>query len=553
MIKNNKKIILAAALAALVLPAMASAASYFFSPSTESVKVGDSFSVAIGINTEGDDVVVAKVDVTYDKALVSVNSWDTSGSGFALDNGCQYNGKACEIVSNDTENGTLSITLVRPTTGLRTTSGAIAAVSFRALAPIATSSDAISIKFVSVGDYTDSDIIKNDSNGTDVLTSVAPFSLAIYNAQATSSDSEAPSIPGSLTAAAVSASQVSLSWTASTDNTGVMGYRVYRDNAQIGTTTSSQYSDTGLSAATPYAYKVAAFDAAGNVSGTSENVSMTTHTASVTVVQSSGGGGGSGASPATVSVISTSIVGVAPSSSPHSLQKPGEVKSDYKSKEINFTWKNPIHDDLGGILIVRKESSAPTSTTDGVIVYRGDIAHFRDGSIDPGKRYYYAFYAYDKESNYSEPEIVIVEGGKEALAISGGSYSQFGSYITKKHLKIGSRGNDVNRLQQFLSQEGLYRGAVTGYFGKMTQAAVRQFQEDHVIAKLGQEGYGEIGRETRAAMNAHLAPKNAQATQTQKTIKLTEEQEKIIRTQIALLSTKVLELAEELKKVSGKK
>ncbi|MFA6494660.1 MAG: fibronectin type III domain-containing protein, partial [Candidatus Paceibacterota bacterium] len=60
--------------------------------------------------------------------------------------------------------------------------------------------------------------------------------------------------------------QLNLSWSASTDNVGVTGYKIYRNDVQIGTTATLAYSDTGLSPATSYTYKVAAYDAVGNIS-----------------------------------------------------------------------------------------------------------------------------------------------------------------------------------------------------------------------------------------------------------------------------------------------
>ena len=89
-------------------------------------------------------------------------------------------------------------------------------------------------------------------------------------------DTTAPSAPAGLTAAAVSSSQINLAWTASTDNVGVAGYKVYRNGVQIATTTATSYSSTGLTASTTYSYKVAAFDAAGNTSAQSATVSATT-------------------------------------------------------------------------------------------------------------------------------------------------------------------------------------------------------------------------------------------------------------------------------------
>lgn len=96
-------------------------------------------------------------------------------------------------------------------------------------------------------------------------------------------DTQAPSAPTNLTAIATSSSQVNLSWNASTDNVGVTGYDVYRNGAIVGSSTSTSYSDTGLTASTTYSYTVKARDAAGNVSAVSNTASGTT--------QSAGGGG----------------------------------------------------------------------------------------------------------------------------------------------------------------------------------------------------------------------------------------------------------------------
>jgi chitodextrinase len=89
-------------------------------------------------------------------------------------------------------------------------------------------------------------------------------------------DQQAPTTPANLTATPVSSSQVTLAWSASTDNVGVAGYRVFRDGTQIATTTTTSYADTGLTAATTYAYTVLAYDAAGNLSAQTNAVSATT-------------------------------------------------------------------------------------------------------------------------------------------------------------------------------------------------------------------------------------------------------------------------------------
>ncbi len=82
-------------------------------------------------------------------------------------------------------------------------------------------------------------------------------------------DIEAPSVPANVAATSDSASAATVTWTASTDNVGVTGYEVYRDDLKIGTTAGTSYSDSGLTGGTAYSYTVKAFDAAGNVSAAS--------------------------------------------------------------------------------------------------------------------------------------------------------------------------------------------------------------------------------------------------------------------------------------------
>lgn len=103
----------------------------------------------------------------------------------------------------------------------------------------------------------------------------------------TTPDTTAPSVPTGLSAPSVTSSSVTLTWTASTDNaggSGIAGYDVYRNGSLVGSPTSVGYTDSGLSAATAYNYRVRARDNAGNASAQGTQISATT---------SPGGGGGS--------------------------------------------------------------------------------------------------------------------------------------------------------------------------------------------------------------------------------------------------------------------
>ncbi|MGB7921921.1 MAG: hypothetical protein WCF57_01620 [Pyrinomonadaceae bacterium] len=95
-------------------------------------------------------------------------------------------------------------------------------------------------------------------------------------------DLTAPSVPTGLTATGASASVIDLSWTASTDNIGVAGYKVFRNGGatEIATvTTGTSFSDTGLAVGSTHSYQVLAYDAAGNQSAKSTSASATTQIA----------------------------------------------------------------------------------------------------------------------------------------------------------------------------------------------------------------------------------------------------------------------------------
>ncbi|NOU87603.1 DUF1080 domain-containing protein [Paenibacillus sp. LMG 31460] len=92
-------------------------------------------------------------------------------------------------------------------------------------------------------------------------------------------DSEAPTTPSALTAIPLSGSQTYLSWGPSSDDTGVVSYAVYRDNAQIATVNAKTltYLDSALSPRTTYAYEVKAVDTAGKLSASGGTVTAATY------------------------------------------------------------------------------------------------------------------------------------------------------------------------------------------------------------------------------------------------------------------------------------
>ncbi len=172
-------------------------------------------------------------------------------------------------------------------------------------------------------------------------------------------DTTPPSVPTSLKATAVSSSEIDLTWTASTDNVGVVGYNVYRNGAQIATTSTASYKNTSLSANTTYTYTVAAYDAAGNVSAQSTAASATTTVAADTQA------------PTTPTGLAATVA---------------------SATQINLSW-NASTDNVGvtGYTVYRNGSLAGTSTK----------TSYSDTGLSPSTTYRYTVAAYDAAGNTS--------------------------------------------------------------------------------------------------------------------------------------------------------
>ncbi|MFY1636373.1 S8 family serine peptidase [Solwaraspora sp. WMMB335] len=125
---------------------------------------------------------------------------------------------------------------------------------------------------------------------SNVLTGIgtgSPNLLLYADPGGTSTDTVAPSTPGTPVASSVTATSATLTWTASTDNVGVAGYDIERATgggtfAPVGSSATNSFVATGLAAGTTYQFQVRAEDAAGNLSPFSAAVTVTTATATGT-------------------------------------------------------------------------------------------------------------------------------------------------------------------------------------------------------------------------------------------------------------------------------
>jgi hypothetical protein len=132
---------------------------------------------------------------------------------------------------------------------------------------------------------------------TDAANNLSPYSAtaSATTQTVTAPDTQSPTAPGGLGATATSSTQVNLNWAASTDNVGVTNYLIERCSGagcsaftQIATSTTTAYSNAGLTASSSYSYRVRATDAANNLSGYSATAAATTQAVANTAPTISG-------------------------------------------------------------------------------------------------------------------------------------------------------------------------------------------------------------------------------------------------------------------------
>ena len=184
-------------------------------------------------------------------------------------------------------------------------------------------------------------------------------SVTIITLTASTQETEAPSVPTNLVATPIYYYKIGLTWTASTDNVSVVGYKVYRNGALVATPSGTSHHDMDLTASTSYSYTIAAYDAAGNVSAQTSAVSATT--------------------PAAPDTAAPSV--------------PGELTATaISASQINLAWiASTDNVRLSGYKIYRG----------GVLVGATDINSYSNIGLTASTSYTYNVAAYDTSSNFS--------------------------------------------------------------------------------------------------------------------------------------------------------
>ena len=242
-----------------------------FSPASLEIGKDTSFSLTLSINAVSNLFGVA-LDLNFNPSLISYLS---TIEGNFLSQGCQTS-----LMTAQNPQGKLIFGLTRlgASCGGVSGQGTLATINFKSLTQEGTSNLSFSNNSLCLLSGASCNYVTGTWNGAAVTVKTSQ-----------PSDTTPPSVPTNLTATTISSSQINQSWTASTDNVGVTGYRIYRcqgagctPSAQIATSVTNSYSDSGLSPSTTYIYRVAAYDAAGNVSGQSSSASATTQAAADT-------------------------------------------------------------------------------------------------------------------------------------------------------------------------------------------------------------------------------------------------------------------------------
>ncbi len=123
-----------------------------------------------------------------------------------------------------------------------------------------------SVSTASAGNY-NFDIISSGSSATHSVSKTATYTVNVP-------DTTAPSAPGNLQGSADKFGRVKLSWTASSDNVAISGYKIFRNGIEIAFTSSLLYTDASADLSQPVKYYVIAVDSSNNLSPQSNEITV---------------------------------------------------------------------------------------------------------------------------------------------------------------------------------------------------------------------------------------------------------------------------------------
>ncbi len=342
-------------------------------------------------SSASDNVAVVKVEFYLDNVLQSTDTispyswnWNTTSAS----NGSHtLSAKAYDSAGNNSTSASVAVTVdnLGPTVSITSPANAATVSGTTSISATASDNTAVTkVEFLVDGVFKGQDTSSpysfswdttTYSNGSHTLTAnaydaagnittSAQINVTVNNIVA---DTQKPTVPTNLTATAVNSSQINLSWTASTDNVGVVGYNIIRNGVVIATSTTTSFGDGTLSPNTTYTYTISAFDAAGNTSNPSTSASATTpapaDTTNPTVSVTAPANNASVSGTAAVTASASDNVGVAKVE----FYIDGSLKSTDTSSPYSFSWDTTSVTNASHQITAKAYDGANNSATSSVV------------------------------------------------------------------------------------------------------------------------------------------------------------------------------------------
>ncbi|MDP2167628.1 MAG: hypothetical protein Q8J64_04770 [Thermodesulfovibrionales bacterium] len=316
----------------------------------------------------------------------------------------------------------------------------------------------------------------------------------------TTRDTEPPGVPAGLTAMAATPTRVEMSWIGSTDNVGVEGYKVYRNDSYHKSVTATSMSTEESNLNIAICYRVSAFDASGNESGKSQQSCVTVKTVGEKGTVWAGGLNDYGQLGDGSTMSRNDLVQVSGLTHAVRIAAGGEHTLALKSDGTVWAWGRNLKGQLGNGNL--KDSMAPVQVkgiTDVVAIAAGwshSAALKKDGTVWTWGRNYYGQLGSGTLSDSRVP--VQVRGLTDVAAIAVGWYH---TLAVKKDGSVWAWGwNLKGQLGDGSTDDSLRPVKVTDISDVVTVTAGQHhsvaLKKDGSVWAWGWNDYGQIGNGT---------------------------------------------------------